>query len=185
MLASRSRTRAAVSISCWLSVPRSAARASISRRSLAWLSADSRSFACAASSSRSRCLSASAGAPDVLAGGPPGVVWADKGEPAPRSNRTTSVAPRAAHGSILSKERRIMPCKGRRQVCERNRKPAACDQNKTPFAPAGGNQCGRINNPFSPDFCLSGADLTFATYPAANSRSECQIQSSTRNLYIR
>src|SRR5262245_43841726 len=30
----------------------------------------------------------------------------------------------------------------------------------------------------------SGADLTFATHPAASSQSECQIQSSTRNLYL-
>jgi hypothetical protein len=30
----------------------------------------------------------------------------------------------------------------------------------------------------------NGADLTFATHPAAGSRSECQIQSSTRNLYL-
>jgi hypothetical protein len=30
----------------------------------------------------------------------------------------------------------------------------------------------------------SGADLTFATHPAAGLRSECQIQSSTRNLYL-
>ena len=30
----------------------------------------------------------------------------------------------------------------------------------------------------------SGADLTFATHPATGSRSECQIQSSTRNLYL-
>ena len=30
----------------------------------------------------------------------------------------------------------------------------------------------------------SGADLTFATHPAAGSRSECQIQSSTRSLYL-
>ena len=30
----------------------------------------------------------------------------------------------------------------------------------------------------------SGADLTFAAHPAAGSQSECQIQSSTRNLYL-
>ena len=30
----------------------------------------------------------------------------------------------------------------------------------------------------------SGADLTFATHPATGSRSECQIQSSTRTLYL-
>src|SRR6267154_2001543 len=30
----------------------------------------------------------------------------------------------------------------------------------------------------------SGADLTFATHPAALSRSECQIQSSTRNICL-
>jgi hypothetical protein len=30
----------------------------------------------------------------------------------------------------------------------------------------------------------SGADLTFATHPAASSQSECQIQSSTRIQYL-
>ncbi len=30
----------------------------------------------------------------------------------------------------------------------------------------------------------SGVDLTFATHLAASSRSECQIQNSTRNLYL-
>ena len=30
----------------------------------------------------------------------------------------------------------------------------------------------------------SGADLTFATHPAAASQSECQIQSSTRIKYL-
>ena len=30
----------------------------------------------------------------------------------------------------------------------------------------------------------SGADLTFATHPATGTRSECQIQSSTRTLYL-
>ncbi len=32
--------------------------------------------------------------------------------------------------------------------------------------------------------CASGVDLTFATHLAASSRSECQIQNSTRNLYL-
>ena len=30
----------------------------------------------------------------------------------------------------------------------------------------------------------SGVDLTFATYQARRSRSECQIQNSTSNLYL-
>ena len=38
--------------------------------------------------------------------------------------------------------------------------------------------------PRSQAYPTSGADLTFATHPAAGSRSECQIQSSTRNLYL-
>jgi glutathione S-transferase len=33
-------------------------------------------------------------------------------------------------------------------------------------------------------FAASGADLTFATHPAAGSQSECQIQSSTRIKYL-
>ena len=31
---------------------------------------------------------------------------------------------------------------------------------------------------------ISGVDLTFATYLAASSSSECQIQNSTGNLYL-
>ncbi len=42
------------------------------------------------------------------------------------------------------------------------------------------NLCKRISEPTH----TSGVDLTFATHLAASSRSECQIQNSTRNLYL-
>ena len=60
ILASTSRTRAAVSISCWLNLRRSALISRSRACSLAWFSTDLRCRARAASSSWSRCLSASA-----------------------------------------------------------------------------------------------------------------------------
>ena len=43
--------------------------------------------------------------------------------------------------------------------------------------------CGIASSRTAED-ATSGVDLTFATHLAAGSRSECQIQNSTRSLYL-